>query len=66
MKQAALSTGAIGFGISGSGPTVFALCRSEVQAHLTTKTLNKLLDGFGIESDSFVSKINPNGAQLIT
>lgn len=66
MKQAALDTGAIGFGISGSGPTVFALCRSQEQAEKTAARLNQLLDGFGIEADRFVSKINPNGAQLIT
>jgi len=65
MKQTALVNGALGFSISGSGPTVFAMTTSEQAAHNISQKLQELLKQKGVLSDSFVSKINPTGAKII-
>ncbi len=65
LKQTALDAGAIGFGISGSGPSVFALCQSEAIAQTICDELKNLLTSFRIESDTFVSGMNPDGAVIV-
>ena len=65
MKQLAIDNGAIGFSISGSGPTVFALCKSEAVAQDITQKLSDLLFKNGLKSDTFVSEINPIGAKIL-
>ncbi len=65
MKQLAIENGAIGFSISGSGPTVFALSKSEAVAHDITQKLSDLLFKNGLKSDTFVSEINPIGAKIL-
>lgn len=65
VKNAALEAGALGGGISGSGPSVFALSRGE---EIATKAGNEMVKAFasiGIESDLFVSRINANGPLII-
>lgn len=66
MKKLALEQNALGFGISGSGPTVFALCRDVSTAEKVTRALESELKQYGIGSTCYVSKINPAGAQVIT
>ena len=65
LKQTALNAGAIGFGISGSGPSVFALCQSEATALKICEELKNLLNTFRIQSDTFVSEMNPEGASIV-
>jgi homoserine kinase len=66
MKQKALELGAIGFGISGSGPSVFALCRNEVTAMAISAELQELLHLYKIEYDVFVSKVAKQGAYVMS
>ncbi len=64
MRELALKEGAIGFGISGSGPTVFAFCESENQARLVNEQLSSLLNEHAITNQCYVSKINQQGARI--
>ncbi len=66
MRELALENGAISFGISGSGPSVFALCKTQETAEKITATLQMQLKSSGINSLSFVSKVNSAGPQVIS
>ena len=66
MKRSALDKGAIGFGISGSGPSVFALCENEEKAENVKIALKKILGDFDIECQALVTKINHEGAKILS
>lgn len=61
MRELALENHALGFGISGSGPTVFALCHQEDHASHIATVLSDMLQQNGIESTPYVSEINKDG-----
>lgn len=63
-KKAALYGGAIGFGISGSGPSMYALCDSQVRAQQVGELIGKALQSKNITYQVFVSKINTKGAEI--
>ncbi len=65
MREIALETGAISFGISGSGPSVFAFTKDEETARAITAKLQKHLTGISIGSNSYVSTINDKGPRVI-
>ncbi|QCX54277.1 homoserine kinase [Elizabethkingia sp. JS20170427COW] len=65
MKQLSLDHQAIGFGISGSGPSVFALCSSHEQALNIANQLYSFLSSQSIECESLVTKINKQGAIIL-
>ncbi|WP_278554729.1 homoserine kinase [Elizabethkingia bruuniana] len=65
MKQTALNHKAIGFGISGSGPSVFALCKNKDEAEKIAIELHKLLSAQNISCESLVTKINNEGAVIL-
>lgn len=65
MRSKALDLGAIGFGISGSGPSVFALCKDQDTASKITQALQQQLKGSGINSLAFVSTVNAGGPKII-
>lgn len=66
MKQAAMLAGALGSGISGSGPSVFTLSKGEATAQKVEQALVNVFAPLGIEFNTFVSKINPQGVQIIS
>ncbi|WP_407484179.1 homoserine kinase [Elizabethkingia meningoseptica] len=65
MKTTALNHQAIGFGISGSGPSVFALCKKEEEAHTIASALHQLLSERNIICESLVTRINNKGAVIL-
>ena len=65
IKEKALENGALGSGISGSGPTIFALSTEEEAATNIGKAIVKEFEGFKLKSEVFVSKINPKGAMVL-
>jgi homoserine kinase len=65
MRSEAIKSGALGFGISGSGPTVFALNRSLEQAQKVGAALTNLFHKHQLESDIYISKINQQGARIL-
>jgi homoserine kinase len=65
MRELAMEAGAVSFGISGSGPSVFAFTRDEQTAQQITQTLQKHLAGIKINSNSYVSTINDAGPRVL-
>lgn len=65
MKELALTAGALGFSISGAGPSVFALCRSEDVAKKIQKDIDKVMDTYNLNVDTYISPINSRGSYLI-
>jgi homoserine kinase len=64
IKEIALSNGALGSGISGSGPTIFCL---SIDAEIATRVGNQIVQHFSsmkLKSDMFVSEINQVGARI--
>lgn len=64
-KKAALQAGALGVGISGSGPSIFSLNKGEETAHKVAEAFKNVYDQTGIEFNIYVSRINPNGIRII-
>lgn len=65
LRELALESGAIGFGISGSGPSVFALTRDAETAGKITQKLRQHLKDISINSLSFVSEVNKKGPIIL-
>ncbi len=65
MKQKALELGALGFGISGSGPTIFALTEDKLVAEKIAKALPDILSVNNTHADSHVCTINTTGAAIL-
>jgi homoserine kinase len=61
VKHAALQSGALGCSISGSGPSIFALCRGEASAKAVGQAMKQALNPWKIGSDLYVSSINSRG-----
>ncbi len=57
--------GALGCGISGSGPTLFALSKDQETAARTGQLIEKHFLSAGLQSESYVSEINLQGAKII-
>ena len=65
MRSIAVENGALGFGISGSGPTVFALCRDNSTADTIIGRLESRLRDHDLGSTCYISDINTEGASVI-
>lgn len=65
MRELAMQAGAVSFGISGSGPSVFAFTRDEQTAQQITQILQKHLAGIKINSNTYVSTINDAGPRVL-
>ena len=64
-KEIAMKNGALGFSISGAGPSMFALCRGQDTAEKILSQFDKYSQDNNIKSDIFTSKINTEGARVI-
>lgn len=65
IKSKSLQMGALGGGISGSGPSVFMLTEKEQTAEKIARMMKSVYDEIQIESYVYVSKINPSGIQIV-
>lgn len=65
LRKLATQAGALSFGISGSGPSVFAFARSRTLAAAITSSIQEHLDKAGIGSNGYVSGVNPLGPKRI-
>lgn len=65
MREMAMESGAVSFGISGSGPSVFAFTKSEADAVFITQKIAKHLAKLQIKSQTYVSPINDNGPIIL-
>lgn len=65
VKIAAINAGALGAGISGSGPTIFALCKGDNAAKEVHNAIEKSYRNRGIDFEMFISKVNPQGMKIL-
>lgn len=65
VKNAGLKSGALGAGISGSGPTIFALCKGDASASDVHSAINESYKNTGIDYTLFTSKINNQGIKIL-
>jgi homoserine kinase len=65
VKNTALQYGALGSGISGAGPSIFALCKSQELAEKVAFAMSESYLNTGIEFDMHISRINPNGVKIL-
>lgn len=61
LREIALQAGALGFGISGSGPAVFALNTDEDTAREVADRIQQHLRSRDIDADTYISPVNPGG-----
>ena len=65
VKNAAINNGALGAGISGAGPSIFALCKGEIITENVANAMRKSYLDTKIPFDIHVSNINTNGIVII-
>lgn len=63
VKEAALKSGALGCSLSGSGPSIFALCLDADAANLAT-VMEQACRKTGYECQSWISPLNAPGARI--
>ena len=66
MKEAALAHGALGCGISGSGPSLFALASSRSAAEAIASAMGDVLRETGSPYATLVSRVGAGGARIIS
>ena len=64
-KRRALDAGALGGGISGSGPSIFMLCASEATAHAATAAMGHVYEKMGIAFHLHAGPIASQGARVV-
>lgn len=65
IKMLSLQAGALGGGISGSGPSIFMLAEKKETAEQIIRLMKAAYDEIEIESFVYLSKINPTGIEII-
>ena len=66
VRSSALDAGAVGAGLSGSGPSVFALCRGRRVAEQAAAAMAEAFrEEAGLASDTVVSAVNRVGARIL-
>jgi homoserine kinase len=65
IKNAATESGALGAGISGSGPTIFALSKGEIIANKVAESMRHVYSKTNIDFEIYTSKINPQGIKIL-
>ena len=65
LKAAAIAAGALGGGISGSGPSVFALSKGRESAERAAQAMKIILEEINVPFEVHVSAISPNGVMII-
>jgi homoserine kinase len=65
IKKACLDAGALGGGISGSGPSIFMLSQTKDTAILVEEEMKKIYLPMGIDFKTYVTTLNKNGISII-
>lgn len=64
VKQRCLQAGALGGGISGSGPSIFMLCRTAAQATEVAAQMAAVYTRLQVQHYTYVTRVNPGGILL--
>lgn len=65
VKVKSKEAGALGGGISGSGPSIFMLSADEQTAQAVQAVMKEIYDKIGIENNVYVTTINKNGVEIM-
>jgi homoserine kinase len=65
VKQQCKAAGALGGGISGSGPSIFMLSRDETTARQLETIMHDIYQRIGLDHHTYVTTINQQGVQII-
>lgn len=65
VKSAAIKAGALGAGISGSGPTIFALCKGDEITEQVYNAIEKSYRNKNIDFEMYTSKVNKEGIKIL-
>ncbi len=65
VKANALRAGALGCGISGSGPSIFSLSDGSKTALEIGEKMQETFKNFDIDSEVYISRINRSGPQVL-
>jgi homoserine kinase len=65
IKKTAYENGALGSGISGSGPSIFALSKGKNTAEKIAKAMSSVYDEINLPYEIHVSKVNADGVSII-
>jgi homoserine kinase len=65
IKMNCKKAGALGGGISGSGPSIFMLCKNEIIAADVENEMKKVYDKIGIAYHTYVTTINTHGVRTV-
>lgn len=65
LKKDVVAAGALGCGISGSGPSIFALSRGKETAEKVAQAMREVYKKIGIDYDVYISAINVEGIKKI-
>lgn len=65
VKNRSKQAGALGGGISGSGPSIFMLCQNQIIAKQVEQEMIKIFSLLGIEYKTYVTTINAQGIKII-
>lgn len=65
IKKEALRNGALGCGISGSGPTIFCLCKGIENARRASKAIEQEFNSMNLANEVYISEVNREGARII-
>jgi homoserine kinase len=66
VKQAFMNAGALGGGISGSGPSIFAFSKGHESALQVADSMRAIYSATNIPFDIHVSGINPQGISILS
>jgi homoserine kinase len=64
IKQACLEAGALGGGISGSGPSIFMLSKTRETALDVEKIMQEIYSAIGIDYRTYVTRLNKEGITI--
>jgi len=64
VKKKSVDAGALGGGISGSGPSIFMLCEKEITAKKVESIMKDIYDNTGLKYHTYVTTINSNGIKI--
>lgn len=65
VKASAMQAGALGCGISGSGPSIFALSKDQETAEEVGRKMQNTFGALNIDSEVYVSPINRQGPRVV-
>jgi homoserine kinase len=66
VKEKSVEAGALGGGISGSGPSIFMLCKEKEIAEKVEKVMKEIYDQTGLKYHTYVTTINNDGIRILS